>query len=457
MFKVFSCLIFVCFASKVYAGTQAQVGEQQLRHHLRLLSDAGLIKTPLNAWPLNWSNIIRELELAQNATISDALTWSIRYVSFEAKKQTQSSHIRLQNSNLSSAVPIADFSTQVRTEDEIGARLEFIVDRFAIDVEFNYISDPVDGDELRFDGSSVAFVVENWILGVGAIDRWWGPGWQSSLILSNNARPAPGVFLRRNYDDPFSIPFLALLGAWQFEFFVNQLEEERSVADARLGGARLSFKPFSNFEWGYSTTQLFDAENDLHELSTGWSQNLTAIDFRGGVRFGRFTHGLYAQLTGPTQSGVSFEDSIGLAGYDLAFNIGESSHRLVVEYANSLAGFLNEEQFGQAYEDDIFQSGYRFNGRNIGNSLGGDTESLALIGLHYFYHGWDLEWKANFFSREQIAGEDVSNNFYQLRLGKILNENLKALVSVYGFSNPFLLEEGDMISEGGGVSLIYRF
>ncbi|HBC34390.1 MAG TPA: capsule assembly Wzi family protein, partial [Marinobacter adhaerens] len=40
------------------------------------------------------------------------------------------------------------------------------------------VADPLDGEEFRLDGSYVAATAGNWVLGVGAIDRWWGPGWQ---------------------------------------------------------------------------------------------------------------------------------------------------------------------------------------------------------------------------------------------------------------------------------------
>ncbi len=48
----------------------------------------------------------------------------------------------------------------------------------------------------------------NWNISAGAIDRWWGPGWEGSLILSNNARPVPSIGIDRNEARPFSWPIL---------------------------------------------------------------------------------------------------------------------------------------------------------------------------------------------------------------------------------------------------------
>ena len=451
-------LVLAVIAIKICAGTQVHVGQQQLRHHLQALADAGIVKTPVNTWPLNWSNIIRDIEKAeQRGDFNDSLQWSVRYVSFEGKKQTQNVNAVLRNSMFSSPVPISDYSTRVRSEDTLSGRAEFIAGLFAIDAEVTYVSDPIDGDEFRLDGSSAAVIIDNWVLGLGAIDRWWGPGWQSSLILSNNARPAPGVFLRRNYDDTFSAPLLNLLGPWQLEFFVNQLEEEREVEDTRMGGARISFKPLPALEWGYSSTQLVDTENKLHRDSVGWSQHLSAVDFRGSFSFGGLIHGMYAQIAGEAEGDFLPENNVGLVGYDLVKNLNHSSHRLVLEYSNTVVGFLDDKQFGRAYEDSVFLTGYRFEGRGLGSAFGSDVESVSVLGMHYFLNGWEFEWKANLITNKNEIGADESNDFFQFRVGKILGDNLKAVATVYAFSDPFILEEGDTVSEGGGLSLIYRY
>jgi hypothetical protein len=43
----------------------------------------------------------------------------------------------------------------------------------------------------------------NWSTSLGKVDRWWGPGWDGSLILSTNARPIPAISLDRRIAEPF--------------------------------------------------------------------------------------------------------------------------------------------------------------------------------------------------------------------------------------------------------------
>ena len=48
----------------------------------------------------------------------------------------------------------------------------------------------------RLDGTYGSMRLGNWLLTVGELDRWWGPGWDGSLLLSSNARPIPAIARR---------------------------------------------------------------------------------------------------------------------------------------------------------------------------------------------------------------------------------------------------------------------
>ena len=81
----------------------------------------------------------------------------------------------------------------------------------------------------------------------GAMDRWWGPGWDGSLILSNNARPMPSLTIERNYSDASRWPVLRLFGPWRASIAFGQaaagmVRMSLTVPDAALadGCARLA-------------------------------------------------------------------------------------------------------------------------------------------------------------------------------------------------------------------------
>ena len=50
-------------------------------------------------------------------------------------------------------------------------------------------------DEYLFSGTHLSTIIGNSVLGIGFIERWWGPGNDNSLILSNYSDPQPGIYL----------------------------------------------------------------------------------------------------------------------------------------------------------------------------------------------------------------------------------------------------------------------
>ena len=78
------------------------------------------------------------------------------------------------------------------------------------------------------------------MLSAGYMERWWGPGWDGSLILSTNARPIPSVTLERNYTDPFKTKWLSWIGPWRASIAMGEAEVARRAGARRalLRGAR---------------------------------------------------------------------------------------------------------------------------------------------------------------------------------------------------------------------------
>ena len=104
--------------------------------------------------------------------------------------------------------------------------------------------DPDDDRPGRLDGSYVAGKFGNWIFTLGQQDRWWGSGWEGSLILSNNARPVPEISIDRAVSEPFETKWLNWLGPWRLTTFVGQMEGSRDdYAHPLFWGMRVSARP----------------------------------------------------------------------------------------------------------------------------------------------------------------------------------------------------------------------
>ena len=96
---------------------------------------------------------------------------------------------------------------------------------------------------MALDGSYVAARLGNWSASFGKVDRWWGPGWDGSLILSTNARPIPALSIDRRVPEPFESQWLSWIGHWCFHSFIGQMEKVRTVPNPYLWGIRVDLAP----------------------------------------------------------------------------------------------------------------------------------------------------------------------------------------------------------------------
>ena len=103
------------------------------------------------------------------------------------------------------------------------------------------------------DGSYFAARLGNWSASFGQQERWWGPGWDGSLILSTNARPIPAISIDRRIPEPFETKWLSWIGPWSFHSFIGRMEEERTISNPYLWGMRSELKPtiLSGIEVGF--------------------------------------------------------------------------------------------------------------------------------------------------------------------------------------------------------------
>lgn len=404
-----SLAMMIFTISEVRAGPWVEAGDKRLRHHLTVLADAGVLNVPITTWPLSWGAVMEQLSPVR----AEQLDWSLEYLNFsfgQAQQSAQSKHFLSWQSD---PTVIADFGLNRREEQELGGEIDWVGYQLALKLRGSWVPNASDGGESRLDGSYFAGLVGNWVLGVGAIDRWWGPGWQSSLILSNNARPVPALMLQRIYADPFALPLLHHLGPWTFTGFVGQLESARTVSDAKLVGARFSFKPAQALEVALSRTAQWGGERRPENLSSFWDlmlgndnvgdngidadnqpgNQLGSIDVRwGGMPLGQ-PSAIYIQAVGEDESNGLPSKTLHLVGAETAWLTNDLQSRFMLEYSDTSVS--SGARFNTAYEHSLYQSGYRYKGRPMAASFDNDTEALTFKADHYFANGDAFSWSVS--------------------------------------------------------------
>lgn len=396
----------------VFAAPWVAPGDSALRSDLTTLADAGVIHSPITTYPLPWGDVMRDVGDAEQATLTRAARLALERVRTRARLEIRVSELSAEVRSSVSESPrtIRTFENTPRTDAEITGALSWIGRAFAAELRASYVAiegtGSVDDEtEFRPDGSFLGAAVGNWMFVAGYPERWWGPGWDGSLILGTNARPTPQLAVSRNSAEPFSTRWLRWMGPWSLTAFMGKLDDERVVNDPLLFGMRLAFKPLPGLEVALSRTAQWcgdgrpcDAEafgnlligkdnqgvNVDEEEEPG--NQLAGLDVRWAPRSLAGSTAFYAQWIGEdTRQGGpqigSWMRQIGAEYSGMVFDSGWS-HRTFVEYSDTICregglGF-SKKKFSCAYEHGTYQTGYRYEGRSIGQGIDGQGTSLSI-------------------------------------------------------------------------------
>jgi len=414
------------FTAAIRAEPWAAPGDMALRHDLQQLADAGVLRGPTMSWPLPWADITRDIGAADVTKLSTRSQAALTRVRERAKLATTTHEIDLGVEVEGTTDPWAlrSFEDSPREKGELTVAADWVGDRFAWKLSAGVVADPDDGQEFRPDGSYVAMSLGNWSISAGYIDRWWGPGWEGSLILSDNARPVPSIGIERIEAQPFTLPVLRWLGPWRFSTFMGQLEQDRDYPGTLLFGMRVESRPLPSLQIAASRSAQWCGEGrpcDLGtfgDLLTGNDNDqaladqpgnqLAGFDVRWSWPGGRVPVALYAQAIGEDEAGFMPSKYLGLFGAEGWGGWGSLSWRAHVEYADTACDFLTSPpEFGCAYTNSIYTSGYRYRGRALGRTIDADGESVGvgLLLVEASGHQWSLLARNVKLNRAGVAAE----------------------------------------------------
>ena len=369
-----------------------------IRAQLEYLHDLSVIKSPVSTWPLTSAALNADLD----ACLEQQSRESIRVLCSQLKQSltTQSNTTNVQAGSGNDTPLFGSFGAQALSQHALTLSSAFARQRLRGNLSISQVSETLDDDKTRFDGSYLEVLYGSWALGIGSKDRWWGPGWQSSLILSNNARPAPGLYLSRQNSTPFESPWLSWIGPWTLTTFMNQLEDERAVPNALMWGMRVEFHPTNNLQIGLSRTALwagdgrpkdFDVFFDLLKgddnftaddpgKATEPGNQLGGIDIRYGFAIQPLTTAaFYTQVIGEDEAGGLPSRPMGLVGTSVSHALDRSHLTLFLEFSDTaLDVFKADPIFNSAYEHGLYQTGYRYKGRSMGSQYDNDTRATTL-------------------------------------------------------------------------------
>lgn len=398
-----AALLCAALPGAVSAGPWLQPGDLALRHDLTLLADAGVLAAPITTWPVSWPDVLRGVATEPARALAPAEEAALQRVRSAARDAARRGFggIGYELAGAERPTLLRDFGDTPREQGSVAAGGSWLGERFAAGLRVAAVADPVDGQSVRLDGSYVGVTLGNVKISASTLERWWGPGWDGSLILSTNARPMPQLSIERNYADASRLPVLKWFGPWRASVSMGRAEHgDVAVPGVRFFAARVAFKPRHWLEVGLSRTAQWCGEGRPCDLDTfldllvgrdnpGDAQTVAAepgnqmagYDFRLRSPWAAAPVAVYGQFIGEDEAGglpAKFIEQFGIETW--GGTAGGSSWRLRLEYADTTCVPPTGDPLRDCagYRSNPYPQGYAYRGRIIGHSLDNDGRSWSL-------------------------------------------------------------------------------
>lgn len=366
------------------------------RHALELLVDEAGLGLTTTQWPLPASAVTRALD-ALPAMLAPALDEARDRVRRElARSAASQGTITLRGTQEAlagfgeDATPGSFVALRSSTFDSAWLALQ-------LGARIDLSAGTQGGAKLRFDDSALVTEALGVQLQAWSHRSWWSPGWQSSLVLGNNAPAFSGVGLQRASGSRSSSPWLAWLGPWNFEMFAAQAEDVGQPANPYFIGQRLTLRPLDGIEIGLTRTAQWGGRGRPQGLKsfvrmlagTGVNADtaqqeavdpaneMAGFDLRARCPSGA-PCAVYLQLIGEDRAGLWPSRYLGLYGIETWSADGRE--RYFAEYAETACRtpIGRPGLKGCAYRNYAYPEGYTSGGRWVGAGVGPDSRILTL-------------------------------------------------------------------------------
>ena len=384
-----------------------------LKTSIRVLANAGIIKSPINTYPLMYKSIIADIKLARGTKLAANLYFALQYVEHALRHNKLKYTAGMKLKAASDTNSFQSFGERHLAKKELNLFTEYISERWAFKSSVHFTKEAANNKSLSFEGSYLATYLGNWVISLDQVPQWWGPGQDSALILSNNAVAFPAIRFTRHNSTPIDLPVLNWLGPVSMTTFFGQQEHSNELQNIRIWGVRVNFKPFDSLEIGLSRTAQWGGRGRPTDFSTFINllkgednTNIKGMDTEPGNQLGGADFhwsdtilgqsiGIYGEIVGEDEAGGLPSHTMYQLGIETSFSSESTLNHLFLEYVNTMAICGENASIGNCgYEHHVFQEGYRRYGRSMGSTYDSDTTGVILGFSQSRYGG--ISWYGKF-------------------------------------------------------------
>ena len=425
------------FISSSFSEPWVDTSDIYLKANIQLLADTGEILTPVTTYPLMWNDIARDLKTIEVGGLTENQKAAYYYVKHQfklaQKNQTRiKAHARVDEKRFTS------FGDESSDKASVSIHSSVMFSHFAAKIAPSYVLDENSEYDTRFDESYIAAFVGNWVVSIGKQNRWYGPTWDTSLSLTNNARPMTAITVSRKSAIPFTIPFTEFDIPWTVTSFMGQMDDERTVKDTLLWGFRLNFKPFKSLELGITRLAQWGGEGHSQSMSDFWdiligrtncgiddlvcdadnpnpANQQAGYDLRYSFNLFDVPMSFYGQKFAEDGSEGTFNyitKAQPQIGFDANLALFGMPSTLYIELADSLADCgKDRDGIGDCYyEHSTYTTGMRYNKRTIGSTYENDAKTYVFGAISQLSTNTRLTTKIGFLDLNYDNQDKAPNN-----------------------------------------------
>lgn len=405
---VCSVLLLACFATSAHAAIAPATlwmpaGDLQMRQDVEVLADAGILKTPIDAWPLPWSAVSVDLYAVDPTKLMplELGAWQRLMGELPGAQACFDTRASAEISVQRGQLPLRWFAAAPRGKNSVEGAIASQCGAVFYALDVSHANKPFDNgaNQNRLDGSYVGFQAGNWLMFAGEQDRWWGSSWSGTMVLDTNARPVPALELMRASPVPFEAPWLAWIGPWSLTTFMGELNDGRFIPKTRIWGMRVAARPTEHLQVGLYRTALWGGVGQANSFRQFWhvltggnaldnpqdpgsvaGSQVAGVDLRWHWLAGGSTWSVYVNGGFRDETHHLPKKFFPLFGLDNAWEgRNGASHRWFIEYSDTTAGwpFTNGIPVNDVYENSQYRSGYRYYGETIGYPTDNDSRVLS--------------------------------------------------------------------------------
>jgi len=314
---------------------------------------------------------------------------------------------------------------------------------------FDYeLSIQKNADKTTFDQTKFDYLINNQRITLGELSRNWSSSYETSLILSPHSKTRPGITLSNNYEYDFNIPLTNNNLKFDYEIFVEKLESNRTIPNAKLLGGRVNLYPNDRLNIALLRTAMWGGDGQSEDLNSflkllkgrDKSDSNDSVNQLAGIDLSyKFLDNknldLYTQIIGEDQDAFLPTKRFYQLGLGYSFLSNPNPNKLSIEYLDTSShGRTSGNSKNVTYNHGIYQTGYRYKNDPIGANIDGDASKISLS-YYTFLNNNDFlnlsisktDLNKNSDSRKKYNNNESLNSLnlnYQKQFNQILKFNL---------------------------------